>query len=216
MSYGDGGFYFLQPVNNGYGAIGASYGATPSMKQTFVGTMVSKVPGVRALPFVAPTVNRTGTTRSAVEEQQKMYADLDRLIRTYNSLTAAHNEYLARLIAYDLSPMTYKDRLKSIDKIKAVQLDIQALVGKIRFLQEQTQQPQLLEYPSFEAIPPEFFLEQAAEDEAFEEAELPPEEVDPMAPPPVVVEPDFYEKNERTIMLVAGAVGAYALLRMLK
>tara|TARA_B100001778_G_C18594026_1_gene633701 strand:- start:104 stop:556 length:453 start_codon:yes stop_codon:yes gene_type:complete len=150
-----------------------------------------------------------------MEEQKKMYADLDRLLRTYNSLTAAHDEYLARLVAYDLSPMTYKDRLKSIDKIKAVQMDIQALVGKIRFLQEQTQQPQLLDYPSFEAIPPEFFQEQAAEDAGFEESEL-PADVELMSPPPVVSEPDFYEKNEKTIMLVAGVVGAYALLRMLK
>ena len=206
MSYGDGGFYFLQPVNNGYGAIGASYGATPSMRRRIVSTL----PGI-----VNSNVQSGGNGNGAMEEQKKMYADLDRLLRTYNSLTAAHDEYLARLVAYDLSPMTYKDRLKSIDKIKAVQMDIQALVGKIRFLQEPTQQPQLLDYPSFEAIPPEFFQEQAAEDAGFEESEL-PADVELMSPPPVVSEPDFYEKNEKTIMLVAGVVGAYALLRMLK
>ncbi len=43
-----------------------------------------------------------------------------------------------------------------------------------------------------------------------------PDQEAPLSPPPDAANVDFFAKNEKTIMMVAGAVGAYALLRMLR
>ena len=234
MSYGDGGFFFLQPVNNGYGGIevAPSYGrSTEPMQQPGFFSSDVNIPGVTgsqsggffpsAVRKLGPGVMPSNVAENLVnvnvaQAQQDLKMALDKAYTAFKIAMGHEEVAFALLAALPQDQSGYNARSEQLAELVKLRQNAFALVTEIRQMQANLgamtgNSPPPMEYPEFAPFPAEEMQQDMIDEEM-----MVPDEEPPLSAPPAVGEPDFYAKNETAIMLVAGAVGAYALLRMLK
>jgi len=221
MAYGDGGFFFLQPVNNGYGGLemAPSYGRSPAAMQH---------PSFSHQPqYVHSAVNTRGPSkvlgRAPISANVLLNLQVKKLktalAKTATVLTLVRGQEVqsyALLAAGGTGDMARGAQLKELSKLRQKAI---GLVSTIRGLEMELitltgNKFDLSDYPQFKEFPT-LMGEELITDVVDDEMMLPDQEA-PLSPPPDVANIDFFAENEKTIMIVAGAVGAYALLRMLR
>ena len=244
MSYGDGGFYFLQPVNNGYGAIGASYGQSSEPMQhpdfTRSRNQSQAVVYSRGMPNGMPDgAEQLGPAplTPAQQDRMKLLMKLDEMYMVLFKMRQEEKALTAMISALPADPAIQEARgaqLKNLSKVRGKILSIITELRAMHYKLGEVAKAEQLGFPTFAEFPPQTFSTNIPEpgfspaesfdedlademmDDAMEEELMYPDMGPELAPPPGQPSPGFYEENEKTIMLVAGVVGAYALLRMMK
>ncbi len=240
MSYGDGGFYFLQPVNNGYGAIGANYGRSAEVMQHpdfALNANASNVAGSsNGVPDGAEQLGPAPLT-PAQQDRMKLLMKLDEMYMVLFKMRQEEKALTAMISALPADPEIQEARgvqLKNLSKVRGKILSIITELRAMHYKLGEVAKAEQLGFPTFAEFPPQTFstaipgpdfspaeeFDEELADEMVEDMEdqsliYPPMEGELPSPPAQSV-PTFYEENEKTIMLVAGVVGAYALLRMMR
>ena len=227
MAYGDGGFFFLQPVNNGYGGIevAPSYGrsSAPMQHPSYTLRRQQAAPvhvGVHSTGN--GNANNGANNGSSAEMLLNMQVDKLKtaLAKTTTVLTLVRGQEVQSYALLSSLPSDATGargvQLKELSKLRQEAI---GLVTKIRGLEMELitltgNKFDLSDYPQFKEFPT-FMGEELIADVVDDEMMLPDEEA-PLSPPPSLGNGGFFAKNEQMLMLAAGAVGAYALLRMMK
>lgn len=229
MAYGDGGFFFLQPVNNGYGGIEAapSYGRSMEVMQhpSHTSSLRRQIMPVHVGVHSTGNGNaNNGMNNGVLSAEALLQIQVDNLKTALNKTTTVLTLVRAQEVqSYALLSSLPSDatgargvQLKELSKLRQEAI---GLVTKIRGLEMELitltgNKFDLSDYPQFKEFPT-LMGEELIADVVDDEMMLPDQEA-PLSPPPDAANVDFFAKNEKTIMIVAGAVGAYALLRMLR
>jgi hypothetical protein len=227
MAYGDGGFFFLQPVNNGYGGIevAPSYGRSSAPMQhpafSFRPPLMPAHSAVNSTGNGNANANNGANNGSSAEMLLHMQVDklktaLAKTVTILKLVHAQEAQSFALLASMPSADGLRGNQLKALAKIRGEAID---LVGKIRSMEMElslltgnkiTPHP----YPQFKEFPAHMG-EELITDVVDDEMMLPDQE-DPLPSTPSMAAPGFFAENEQMLMLAAGAVGAYALLRMMK
>ena len=235
MAYGDGGFFFLQPVNNGYGGIevAPSYGrsSAPMQHPSYTLRRQQAAPvhvGVHSTgdSNANANANANNGANNGSSAEMLLHMQVDKLktalAKTVTILKLVHAQEaqsFALLASMPSADSLRGNQLKALAKIRGEAID---LVGKIRSIEMELSlltgnkitphpYPQFKEFPANAGIDQGSFVTDVVDDEM-----MLPDQEDPLPSPPSMAAPGFFAKNEQMLMLAAGAVGAYALLRMMK
>ena len=233
MAYGDGGFFFLQPVNNGYGGIevAPSYGrsSAPMQHPSHTSSLRRQIMPVHVGVHSTGSGNanngtNNGMSNGVLSDEAILQIQVDKLKTALAKTTTVLTLVRAQEVqSYALLSSLPSDavgargvQLKELSKLRQEAI---GLVTKIRGLEMELisltgNKFDLSDYPQFKEFPT-LMGEELIADVVDDEMMLPDQEA-PLSPPPDAANVDFFAKNEKTIMIVAGAVGAYALLRMLR
>lgn len=227
MAYGDGGFFFLQPVNNGYGGIEAapSYGRSMEVMQHPSFTLRHQIrPAHSAVSSTGNGNGNNGANNGVLSAEAVVQIQVEKLKTNLAKATSALTLVRGQEVqSYALLSSLPSDatgargaQLKELSKLRQKAI---GLVTAIRGLEMELitltgNKFDLSDYPQFKEFPT-LMGEELITDVVDDEMMLPDQEA-PLSPPPDAANVDFFAKNEKTIMIVAGAVGAYALLRMLR
>ena len=239
MSYGDGGFFFLQPVNNGYGALDfqpnpygrivddKKFGRYATLRQRGqVRSEAKKAADIAQMEaHVQQLKAKSAATTAAVKASRKAWS---RALKKKKGTKKAENAYMKAMqrqlmLRRALSRMAANIRVAKARGIRVG--DVSVAVngypngngngavngnGNGDIFDED-----VIDYSDDATYEPAH----ETADESFDEDEIDPLEdeadllVDETGTPVVVEETEsFYQRNRTAVMLVAGGLGLYALL----